>query len=301
LPRHNIATLVANFRMVEEWLKKSDAAGGRGVYQLHYHIADNTAERANLPLRFEKTDCINAKQIRSRGIIPFYIGIDTWWRSSLNLYFTTQFSWNTNASVKELLSDYCHAYYDVVTDDVLPLFEALEKIPIVQQNMPPPWPLWQNWPTLKKDFTGDKWQEALDYFLMLRRMLELVRQKGEKAGVPPRRFKAIVSFITYQEIMFAAWHERALAVLAFEQNNAGKVREHITATARHEQRLIELLDKSNKSDDGVNGAWPDSSFFLNWRLQLDKQLLEMKTDTEKKQIIDDNPEVALFLPGLLNL
>lgn len=303
LPRRNIVTLVAHTRVAEAWLKKSDAVGGRGVYRLHYHIADNTAERANLPLRFEKTrlDCLAAKETGLRGIIPFLIGIDTWWRSSLNLYFMTQFSWDTNTAAKDLLADYCRAYYGAAADEVRPLLEELEEIPIVQQSLPPPWPLWQNWPTLKADFTGAKWKDTLDYFSRLRRRLESARRKGEESAVPPGRFDAIDSFIACQETMFAAWHERALAVLAFERNEAAEVREHITATAKYEQNLLNMLERSRELDDGVNGAWIDYSFFLNWRLQLDKQLIEMRTSEQKMPVIDENSEMELFLPGLLNL
>jgi len=52
LPRRNMAILVANIRVATEWLKKSEKVSGRGVYQLNYHIADNSAHRASLPRRY---------------------------------------------------------------------------------------------------------------------------------------------------------------------------------------------------------------------------------------------------------
>ncbi len=291
LPHNNIAILVANVRVAEEWLKKSNKAGARGIYQLHYHISDNTAERASLPLRFEKTrmDCLQSKEIGSRGIIPFFIGIDTWWRSCLNLYFLSQFSWNTGKSSQEILSDYCQKYYKKSASVMLPLFEALEKMPMVDQHTPPPWPLWQEWTSLKTDFIGEKWEEILNYFSKLRSMLDITDRDFDSSY--------IIAFIDSAETMFYAWHERACAVLAFEKGSEEELRKHITKTAEYEQRLIDLYT----SNDGVNGARPDFSFFQNWRLQLDQQLLEMKTPENMRPITDENPDVELFLPGLLDL
>jgi hypothetical protein len=301
LPRSNMAILVANTRVAEEWLKKSDQAKGRGVYQLHYHIADNTAERASLPLRFEKTrqDCINAKRIGSRGIIPFYIGIDTWWPSSLNLYFMTQFSWDINKSWEDILKDFCEKYYQGIAGDVFALFKELEKMPKANQHIPPPWPLWQEWTSLKTDYTGRNWEDILGAYTKLRNMLDKCKSKCEVRIA--KRFDAIGRFIESAETMLASWHERALAVESFEKKDAAKVRKHITEVARHEQHLNELIEKSHAADDGVNGAWTDFVFFQNWRLQLDKQLLEMRTSDRRKPIVDESPEVEMFLPGLLNL
>lgn len=80
LLRHNVVVVVANTRVAKDWIKKSQKAGARGVYHLNYRIADNAAQRADLSLRFESTrqDCYEAKNMGSRGIIPFYIGLDTW-------------------------------------------------------------------------------------------------------------------------------------------------------------------------------------------------------------------------------
>lgn len=301
LPRRNMSILVANTRLAREWLEKSRRVGGRGVYQLHYHIADNTAERADLPLRFEATgrDCLAAKDLGSRGIIPFYIGNDTWWRSSLNLYFLTQFCWDTSRTARDILLDFCRVYYPAVAEEMVELFSTLEKMPRVNQGVPPPWPLWQDWPTLETDFTGRNWENTVQAFAELHRRLEISREKGEASGIPARRFEAIETLILSREMMFEAWHERAKAVRAFQEKDAGRVREHIIAAARHEKRLEDQYRRSMETDDGVNGAWGDFVFFQNWRLQMDKQLLEMRTEKEKKPFIDNNPEVAMFLPGLL--
>ena len=301
LPRHNMAVLVANTRVAEEWRKKTEKVGGRGVYQLNYHIADNTAHRASLPLRFEKTrqDCLNAKQIGLRGIIPFFIGIDTWWRSALNLYFMTQFSWDVKKSVDEILKDFCGAYFPHASEDTFALFKELEKMPMANQHTPPPWPLWQEWSSIKDDYTGKNWEAILETYSRIHAMLdECARKSG---GHNKKGFDAIRRFVESAKTMLQSWHERALAVAAFESNDAVNVRKHITEAAKHERHMNELIEKSQKIDDGVNGAWVDFSFFQNWRLQLDKQLLEMRTSAQKKPVVDENSDVEMFLPGLLGL
>ena len=301
LPRANMSILVANTRVAREWLDKSNRAGGRGVYQLHYQIADNTAMRTNLPLRFEKTrqDCQDAARTGLRGIIPFFIGVDTWWRSSLNLHFLSEFSWDTGKSADEVLGDFCRAYYGAAAEEMATAFKALETMPPISLDAPPPWPLWQSWPTLRTDFAGENHAAKLKYFSDLRGLLATARSKG--TGVPARRFDAMEAFIAFHETMLAAWHGRALAVLAFDRNDAAEVRKHVVETARHERRLVELLETSLATDDGVNGARCDYDFFQNWRLQQDKQLLEMRTEEQRKPFMDDNPDVEMFLPGLLGL
>ena len=57
--------------------------------------------------------------------------------------------------------------------------------------------------------------------------------------------------------------------------------------------------RNSAGGSGVAGAWIDYEFFLNWRLQLDKQLLEMRTTENMIPVTDENPDVELFLPGLL--
>lgn len=301
LPRRNMAILVANPRVAEEWLSKSNAVGGLGVYRLHYRIADNTAMRANLPLRFEATkqDCQDTIKLGLRGIIPFFIGIDTWWRSSLNLLALAEFSWDSSKSVDEFLDDFCESHYGDVAPEMVEIFKSLEAMPPIHLDSPPPWPLWQNWPTIRTEFAGDKLAAKLAYFMNLREQLATARRKGESSDVPKRRFDVIEAFIEFHETMLAAWGERSLAVLAFDDGDAEKVRKHIVETAKLERRLVELHDNSVEGDDGVNGARCDYDFFQNWRLQTDKQLLEMRTDQEKKPFIDNNPDVELFLPGLL--
>jgi hypothetical protein len=301
LPRRNTAILVANIKVAEGWLRKSDKVGGRGVYQLNYHISDNSAYRASLPIRLEKTrqDCIAAKQIGSRGIIPFYIGLDTWWRSSLNLYFMTQFSWNVNKSGDELLKDFCDKYYPDIAGDSLVLFKELEKMPMANQHTPAPWPLWQEWPTIITDYTGKNWEDIRVAYASIHKLLDKCGKKCEvRTG---KRLYAVGRFVESAETMLNSWHERALAVQAFDNKDAAKVRKHIMEAGRLEQGMIELINKSKETDDGVNGAWIDFVFFQNWRLQLDKQLLEMRTLEQKLPVTDENPEMELFLPGLLNL
>lgn len=300
LPRSNMSILVANTRVAREWKRKSDAVGGRGVYQLHYGIADNTAMRANLPLRIAAThaDCETAKEIGSRGIIPFYIGIDTWWRSSLNLHFLSRFSWDSELTPKKALCEFCRAYYRSSADEMTEVFEMIEKMPPVNLDMPPPWPLWQEWSELKATFTGVEWEGTLEYFRELRGKLDSARENAGNS-VSLRGFDAVDAYIAFHETMHAAWSERALAVIAFEANDAESVRRRILAVAQYENELIGLLRRSVEIDDGVNGAYCDFDFFQNWRLQLDKQLLEMRTEKEKKPFMDENPDVEMFLPGLL--
>jgi hypothetical protein len=295
LPRTNMSILVANTRVAEEWLKKSNKVGGKGVYQLNYHISDNTAARASLPLRFEKAKeyCQEAKRIGSRGIIPFYIGIDTWWRSSLNLYFLNQFSWDLQKDVNYVLLDFCEKYFADCPKPAFDLFKALETMPMVDQSTPPPWRLWQEWTNIKEDYTGQNWDKTLKIFDSLKDMLKDVT--GYR-----RQCDAIEAFIDSAQTMFSAWHERALAVEAFELNDKAKVAEHIKKAAEYEQAMVDLHDASLAADLGVNGAWPDYSFFQNWRLQLDQQLMEMKTPDDMRPITDENPDIELFLPGLLD-
>jgi hypothetical protein len=92
-----------------------------------------------------------------------------------------------------------------------------------------------------------------------------------------------------------------MAVESFGNKDAAKVRKHITEAGRLEHEMVKLINKSKEIDDGVNGAWIDFVFFQNWRLQLDKQLLEMRTSEQKLPVTDENSEMELFLPGLLNL
>ena len=301
LPRKNIVTLVANPRVAQEWQLKSDKVGAHGVYRLHYRITDNSAERANLPLRISDTlaDCREAVQLGLRGIIPFFIGTDTWWRSTFNLYFLSQFSWNTRLEPDALLRDLCKAYFPEAENEMFELFSSLEKIPRVDQTAPLPWPLWQHWAAFKTDYSGEKWEKICSTFASIRAQLESVRGRGK--GIAERHYIAIAKFIDFQENMFKAWHFRALAVAAFERNDADAVRRNIRETGRLEQLLIQEVIAPENKQYGVCGAWPDYNFFLNWRLQLDKQLYEMRTDDNKAPLSDCNPDVELFLPGLLGV
>ncbi len=301
LPRKNMVTLVANPRVAEEWKRKSDRVGAHGVYRLHYRITDNTAARGNLPLRIADTlaDCREAVRLGLRGIIPFFIGTDTWWRSTFNLYFLSQFSWNTNLDPKALLRDLCHAYFPSAENEMFELFSALEKIPRVDQTAPLPWPLWQHWSAFKTEYSGEKWEGTLREFASIHDLLERARSKGK--DIANRHFISIAKFIDFQETMFKAWHFRALAVAAFERNDPDAVRENIRETGRLEQKLIGEVNAPENKPYGVCGAWPDYDFFLNWRLQLDKQLYEMRTDENKAPLSDCNPDVELFLPGLLGV
>ncbi len=301
LPRSNMSILVANIRVAADWLKKSNAVGGQGVYQLNYHIADNSAHRASLPLRFEQTrqDCLAGKQIGSRGIIPFFIGIDTWWRSALNLYFLTQCSWDVNKTCDDILRDFCTKYYPGIAKAALALFKELEKMPMANQHKPLPWPLWQEWPTLREDYDGKNWERIRKAYAKIHALLD--RCGNVKEARIERQLAAIGKFVESAETMLKSWHERALAVEAFANKDAAKVRAHIIAAARYEQHMNERIEQSETLQDGVNGARIDFRFFQNWRLQLDKQLLEMRTVEQKRPMCDENAEVEYFLPGLLNL
>ena len=297
LPRDNMSILIANMRVASEWKAKIDKVGGRGVYRLHYHITDNTAERANLALKFHETaaDCREAKEYGLRGIIPFFIGIDTWWRSSLNLYFLGKLSWSVSLSAEEILSDLCEKLYPSVAKEMTELFLRLEKIPIVDQKRPPRWPLWQEWESMKSCFSGPAWEKTKQEFDSLSGTLCRIR---ESAREPAERFRSAADFIAFQKKMFEAWHFRAMAVQAFERNAPDEVRKNLQKTAECEQRLADLV-KNSANGSGVAGAWIDYEFFLNWRLQLDKQLLEMRTKENAIPVTDENPDVELFLPGLL--
>ena len=297
LPRDNMSILVANMRVAEEWKKKSDAVGGRGVYRLHYHITDNTAERANLVLCFHEIldDCRETKAGGLRGIIPFFIGIDTWWRSSLNLCFLSRFSWDVSKTVDEVLSDFCRNRYPSVAERMKELFLRLEKIPMVSQSRPPRWPLWQEWESMRTEFSGPAWEKTQHTFEGLRQSLdELMKVASE----PAEHFRPVMEFIEFQRRMFEAWHCRALAVQAFGRNDRDAVRSCLEKTAEYEQELAEQV-RNSAGGSGVAGAWIDYEFFLNWRLQLDKQLLEMRTTENMIPVTDENPDVELFLPGLL--
>ncbi|MPN42952.1 hypothetical protein SDC9_190510 [bioreactor metagenome] len=101
--------------------------------------------------------------------------------------------------------------------------------------------------------------------------------------------------------MFKSWHFRALAVAAFERNDPESVKKNLREAGCLEQRLIEEINAPENKPYGVCGAWPDYDFFLNWRLQLDKQLYEMRTDENKSPLSDNNPDMELFLPALLGM
>lgn len=301
LPRKNMVTLVANPRVAEEWKRKSDQVGALGVYRLHYRITDNTAARGNLSLRISDTlaDCREAVRLGLRGIVPFFIGTDTWWRSTFNLYFLSQFCWNTELDPKALLRDLCHAYFPSAENEMFELFSALEHIPIADQSAPLPWPLWQHWTVFKTEYSGEKWKKTCEEFASIRALLERARARGK--DIPERHFISIAKFIDFQETMFKSWHFRALAVAAFERNDPESVRKNLRETGRLEQGLIQEVNAPENKSFGVCGAWPDYDFFLNWRLQLDKQLYEMRTDENKSPLQDDNPDVELFLPALLGM
>lgn len=303
LPEKNIAVLVANTRVARGWLKKSQAAGSRGVYQLHYHIADNTAERAEIPLRFEETaeDCRAARENGIRGIVPFFIGTDTWWRSCMNVYFMSKLSWDTGADPCGLLKDYSDSYYPGAGNDVFLLFKKFEKMPRVNQFLPPQWPLWQDWPGIEEDYTGAKWKETLDFFESLYSMTEAAENKTRANSAVQERFESIKAFIDYSKTMFTAWHERALAVSAFRRGDRKGVTLHVKNAGRCERGLSSLILESCQKDYGVNGARVDFDFFQNWRLQLDAQLLEMRLSDQKKPVVDENEDMEAFLPGLLGM
>ena len=300
LPEKNIITLVANTNVAKEWKRKSDLVGAKGVYRLHYHITDNTAERANLPLRTEKTleDVREMLRLGLRGIIPFYIGTDTWWRSNFNLYFLSRFCWDSKLEADTVLRDLCSNYYPTAEEEMFSLFKALVDLPRVNQFVPPPWKLWQYWPTLETDYDGPIYDTVTEKFKEAHKILADARTKGH--GIEERHFISAEKFIDFQQMMYASWHCRALGVKAFRRNDAAEVKVQITEAARLEQAMKDAVLGTDEKNYGVAGAWIDYQFFIYWRIQLDKQLLEMRTEENKKPFVDMNPEVEFFLPVLLN-
>ncbi len=301
LPEKNIITLVANTGVAKEWKRKSDLVGAKGVYRLHYHITDNTAERANLPLRTELTriDCKETLDLGLRGIVPFYIGTDTWFRSNFNTYFLGKFCWDPTLDSNRILKEMCEKYFPAATEEMFALFNALVELPRVNQFIPPPWKLWQYWPTLEKDYDGEEYEKITAAMQNAYSLLEKARTKcGE--SVDERHFISAEKFIEFQENMFESWHCRALAVKAFRKNDAQTVRKHIADAARLEEKMKNAVQGQDEKKYGVCGAWIDYEFFIYWRVQLDKQLVEMRTEENKLPFVDMNPEVELFLPAMLN-
>jgi hypothetical protein len=301
LPRKNIITLVANMSVAQEWMRKSDLAGAQGVYRLHYHITDNTAARANLPLVFKQTilDCREMLLNRLRGIIPFYIGTDTWWRSNLNIYILGRACWNSTLEAEDLIADLAEKYFPSARLEAAALFMALEKCPMVDQFVPPPWKIWQLWPTVRTDYTGEKWDTTLQEFQNLYQAIEklVAACAGDERTLT--LLKSAQKFVDFQRLTFESWHFRALAVLSFDEQNADEVRKNIIEAGKREQILRDAVTGPDAQKYGVAGAWVDYEFFMVWRLQLDKQLLEMRTPENQKPFVDMNPEVELFLPALL--
>lgn len=301
VPEKNIITLVANTNVAKEWKRKSDLVGAKGVYRLHYHITDNTAERANLPLRTELTrlDCLQTTQLGLRGIIPFYIGTDTWFRSNFNTYFLGKFSWDPTQSSEMLLRELCEKYFPAVSAEMEKLFQALVDLPRVDQFVPPPWNLWQYWPTLEKDFDGEEYEKIVS---KMKNAYGILAEAQEKSAgrVKERHFISARKFIEFQDKMYRSWHCRAVAVKFFRKNDAESVKKHIAEAAKLEQELKEMVLGKDEKKYGVCGAWVDYEFFIYWRVQLDKQLVEMRTEENKLPFIDMNPEVELFLPAMLN-
>ncbi|MBO4303390.1 MAG: DUF4838 domain-containing protein [Lentisphaeria bacterium] len=302
LPEKNVITLVANTNVAKEWKRKSDLAGAKGVYRLHYHITDNTAERANLPLRTELTrkDCKEAVELGLRGIVPFYIGTDTWFRSNFNTFFLGKFCWDPEQDADELLKKLCVSCFPEFPEEAFSLFKALVELPRVDQFVPPPWKLWQEWPTLEKDYDGPEYEKVLSRMKGARDLLAKANEKCQKGSNAAERLVSAEKFIEFQEDMFASWHCRALAVKAFRKKDAPTVRKHIAEAARLEQKMKEAVQGKEEKKYGVCGAWIDYEFFIYWRVQLDKQLYEMRTEENKLPFIDMNPEVELFLPAMLN-
>ena len=298
LPHKNIAVLVANTGVAKAWLKKSKRAGARGVYCLHYHLADNIAERGNLPLRFEATsdDCRRVKKDGLKGIVPFYIGLDTWWRSSLNLYVFAQCSWDTSKNIKSILTDYCKRYYGDAAQEMYALLKSLEKeIPNIQT--PVDWPLWQEWKELRTILSEENWDKLKKVITKQRDLLSAARMKTD--GAMTKRFNAVSSYINFVELWLNAFHERALSSIAFDQKNRAAVRKHIVNALKQEECMNKLLNLSGERYDGVNGPAVIFHLFQNKRMQLDKQLLEMKIKEKKEKINDNDPDIETFLPGIL--
>ena len=301
LPEKNIITLIANTNVAEEWKRKSDLVGAKGVYRLHYHITDNTAERANLPLRTELTrkDCEEAVKLGLRGIVPFYIGTDTWFRSNFNTYFLGKFCWDPALKTDDVLKEMCEKYFPAAADDMFELFNALVDLPRVNQFIPPPWKLWQYWPTLEEDYDGPAYDAVISRMKNAYAILEKAQEKCGKS-VDERHFVSAGKFIEFQKNMFESWHCRALAVKAFRKNDADTVKKHIAEAARLEDKMKKAVQGKDEKKYGVCGAWIDYEFFIYWRVQLDKQLVEMRTEENKLPFVDMNPDVELFLPAMLN-
>ena len=193
----------------------------------------------------------------------------------------------------------CEKYFPAATEEMFALFNALVELPRVNQFIPPPWKLWQYWPTLEKDYDGEEYEKITAAMQNAYSLLEKARTKcGE--SVDERHFISAEKFIEFQENMFESWHCRALAVKAFRKNDAQTVRKHIADAARLEEKMKNAVQGQDEKKYGVCGAWIDYEFFIYWRVQLDKQLVEMRTEENKLPFVDMNPEVELFLPAMLN-
>ena len=301
LPEKNIITLIANMNVAEDWKKKSDKVGALGVYRLHYHITDNTAERANLPLRIDLTaeDCKEAVAHNLRGIIPFYIGPDTWFRSCFNLHFLSRFSWESTLSTDQALKELCEGYYGEAASEMALFFRKLEKLPRAYQNTPPPWDIWQNWPTLETDYDGENYEAVKKKMAEARNLAQELSSKYKKNAFVQASTASGERFIWFQETTYDSWHCRALAVKAFRAKDEATVKKEIKEAGKLEQALIEEVNGPDRLEYGVGGAWIDYDFFVHWRVQLDQQLYEMRDDSNKKPFVDMNPDVELFLPALL--
>ena len=130
-----------------------------------------------------------------------------------------------------------------------------------------------------------------------RDLLSAARIKTD--GAITKRLNAVSSYIDFVELLLDAFHERALASVAFDKKDRAAVKEHVVNVAKREERMNGLVKRSLEHGDGVNDKSFSFHFFQNKRLQLDKQLLEMKTKEEKEKINDNDPDIEAFLPGIL--
>ena len=296
----NMITLVSRIAMVEDWKKRSDKAGACGVYLLHYGLSDNFAETANLPLRIDavSADCREAFEKGVRGIVPFLIGPDTYFRTFFNLYFFSRFSWETGLSSEQALLELCEGYYGSAAKDMALLFRKLEKLPRVTFSPQISGELWQDREELEKVYDGE-------VFAAAKKTLEETKAfAGSLREIYPENKFLLLSIasaeklISFQERFFDAWHFRVLAVKAFRKGEREKVKEFIGSCVKLELLLREEVRGKDRLAYGVAGDLLDFDYFLHWRLQLDKALYEMRTEENRLPFdLDPDPTTEFFPAG----
>lgn len=182
--------------LVNEWIKKSNHAGG--VYQFEYFMGDNYRTRTNVWLRPEYSAGIGPQAAAKgfRGVISLFLPIQNWWRSSFNNWFFARSCWDEDLNVSAHIKKYCEDHYGDQSEEAEEIFTL-----ITTKFQREPY-------MLPEEFSAERLDTTREVSRIILEKLDKVLAKTKDRQIA-LRFERIKSFVEFSLLHFEAFTSKA--------------------------------------------------------------------------------------------